>query len=116
MAKLGHLGRMTREGREKPLLDEREIEERKKKHIDGFYTAELGVLCRWLLFFFLHIGCFTQWLLFFCSMETFKIIIITIIMIILNYAYICAHECITFRDQKMVRDSPRAGVTGRCNR
>lgn len=49
-------------------------------------------------------------------METFKIIIIIIIMIIFNYAYICAHECITFRDQKMVKDSPRAGVTGRCNR
>lgn len=32
MAKLGHLGRMMREGREKPLLDEREIEERKKTY------------------------------------------------------------------------------------
>lgn len=49
-------------------------------------------------------------------METFKIIIITISMSILNYACICAHECIIFRDQKKVRDSPRAGATGSFNR
>lgn len=60
----------------------------RKKHIDGFYTAELGVLCRWLLFLFftvvivLHHGyCF------FCFMETFKIIII----IILNDVYTYVH-------------------------